>query len=158
MTPQEPGWRSLRLEGVDGDWYALDAFIGRGQWVVVNIWGPKCPPCVEELPELGSFHDTYVDGPAMVPGIAIDFPSFDYAKINAVWGFMESYLLDFRILMADYTVYRKLVDGKQLYAVPTSLLHAPDGALAAQHIGTLIQGTLERYLNEQDECFKVAPR
>ena len=158
VIAQELDWRGLRLEGANGDWHALDAFIGRGQWVVMNIWGPTCPPCVEEMPELGSFHNTYFDGHAMVLGIAINFPSFGYAKSNEVQAFMEAYLLDFPVLMADHTVYAKLVDSKQLQAVPTSLLFTPDGALAAQHVGTLTQATLERYLNEKDETFKVAPR
>ena len=157
-SASDSGWRALRLQGVDGQWHSLEAFVGRGQWVVVNIWGPKCPPCEEEMPELGSFHDTYVDGPAMVLGIAIDFPSFDHAKVEEVQAFMDAYLLDFPVLMADHTVYGKLVDGAQLQAVPTSLLYAPDGSLAVRHVGTLTQAMLERYLQQRDANFQIAPQ
>ena len=157
-SAEDSGWRELRLEGIDGQWHALDAYIGRGQWVVVNIWGPRCPPCVEEMPELGSFHDTYVDGPAMVLGIAIDFPSFGYAKAKEVQAFMDDYLLDFPVLMADHTVYAQLVDGAQLQAVPTSLLYAPDGSLTVRHVGTLTQTILERYLQQRDANFQVVLR
>lgn len=150
------GWHGLHLEGVDGQQHALGAFIGRGQWVVVNIWGPRCPPCVEEMPELGSFHDAYADGPAMVLGIAIDFPSFGYGQAEEVRAFMEAYLLDFPVLLSDHTIHARLTGGTPLQAVPTSLIYAPDGALAVQHIGTLTHATLEAYLRKADPDFPVA--
>ena len=94
----------------------------------------------------------------MVLGIAIDFPSFGYAKAGEVRAFLDDYLLDFPVLLADHSVYGKLTDGSVLPAVPTSLLYTPEGQLAVTHVGTLTQATLEAYLADRDPQFQRAPR
>ena len=148
------GGPQLSLKNLDGEWHSIDEFVGRGQWVLVNIWGPRCPPCVEEMPELGSFHDRHSGAGAMVLGIAIDFPSFGYAVATDVRQFLDDYLIDFPVLLADHTVFARLTDGQQLRAVPTSLLYRPDGVLAVVHTGTLTQLQLEQYLARQDARFR----
>ena len=149
------GWRQLALAGLDGKSRPLADFIGRGQWVVVNIWGPKCPPCVEEMPELGSFHDEHAGHGAMVLGIALDFPSFGYAKKDEVETFLDEYLIDFPVLLADHTVYRDLTGRAQLKAVPTTLLYDREGQLVGEHVGTLTQAGLESYLKQRDPDMKA---
>ncbi|MFW5440542.1 MAG: TlpA family protein disulfide reductase [Methylophilaceae bacterium] len=47
------------LDGVDGKKYSLDEFVGKGKWVVVNVWATACPFCREELFDLASFHDRH---------------------------------------------------------------------------------------------------
>ncbi len=39
---------------------------------MVNIWGTFCPPCINEMPDLGKLNSSYKKGQFQVVGIVID--------------------------------------------------------------------------------------
>jgi len=51
----------LVLPDLEGQSHPLSEYIGKGKWTLVNVWGPRCPPCQEELPELVRFHDDKIE-------------------------------------------------------------------------------------------------
>jgi thiol-disulfide isomerase/thioredoxin len=138
-----------RLEGLDGKQHALSEYLAKGKWTLVNIWGPTCPPCKEEIPELVLFHEEHMDKDAQVLGIAIDFPSFGYAKKQAVKKFFDDYLVDFPILLSDSTISRKLGAG-MLEGLPTTYMYSPDGRLVAKQVGAITREIIENFINRYE--------
>ncbi len=139
---------SLQLEDTAGKLHALDDYIGKGKWVVLNIWGPGCPPCREEMPDLVRFHDKHVERDAMVLGIAIDFPSYGYADKNKVASFMEEYLVDFPVLLSDGSITLQMGLGP-LQGLPTTFVYTPDGEVAGMQVGGVTENMLDEFIQKQ---------
>lgn len=135
------------LAGLDNKNHNLSEFIGHGKWVVLNIWGTRCPPCREEVPELVSFHDEHKDDDSIVVGIAIDFPSYGYANKDEVIAFSDDHLIDFPILLSDATVTEKLALGR-LEGLPTSYIFDPKGKVVGKQVGGITQKILEDFITK----------
>jgi thiol-disulfide isomerase/thioredoxin len=137
----------ISLEGIDDSKHKISEYIGRGQWVVLNIWGTRCPPCREEVPELVNFHDEYKSKGGIVLGIAIDFPSYGYAKKDEVIAFSDDYLIDFPILLSDASVTQKLGLGR-LEGLPTTFIFDPEGKVVGTQVGGITKKILEDFINK----------
>jgi thiol-disulfide isomerase/thioredoxin len=146
------------LEGIDGNKHNLNAFIGKGKWTALNIWGARCPPCLEEMPELVHFHDDHKDTKAIVVGVAIDFPSYGYAKRQEVITFMEEHLIDFPVLLSDAGISERIGAGR-LEGIPTTYLYTPEGELVAMQIGgvtrNMLEAFIQKYHNKTDSSSEV---
>ncbi|HEV7809340.1 MAG TPA: TlpA disulfide reductase family protein [Candidatus Limnocylindrales bacterium] len=61
----------------------------RGRPVIVNFWGPSCPPCVTELPLLAAKMQEHAADGLVVLGVLTDDPvggALDFAKAHqATW-------------------------------------------------------------------------
>ncbi|MBT9498310.1 MAG: TlpA family protein disulfide reductase [Zoogloea sp.] len=125
-------------------------YIGRGQWTVLTVWGPRCPPCIEEMPELQKFHDANKDGRARVLGVAVDFPSFGLARRDEVARFSENYLISFPVLLGSEEAFTRF-GGADLLGVPTTVIYDPNGAIVARHMGSVNRDMLERFINKWDK-------
>jgi thiol-disulfide isomerase/thioredoxin len=136
----------ISLDSIDDSEHKLSEYIGRGQWVVLNIWGTRCPPCREEMPELVSFHDAHKNLNGMVIGIAIDFPSYGYADKVEVSDFADDYLIDFPVLLSDSTITEKIGLGR-LEALPSTYLFAPDGKVVGMQVGAITKKILEDFID-----------
>jgi len=143
--PAYASGHSTRLENLKGEPHSLSEYIGKGKWVVFNIWGPKCPPCLEEVSELVSFHEDYRDKDAMVVSMALDFPSFQYADRQQVAEFVEDYFVTFPVLLGDSGLSEKIT-GRPLMGTPSSYLYDPEGRLAAVQVGSITQELIERFI------------
>ena len=135
------------LNSIDDSKHKLSEYIGHGKWVVLNIWGTRCPPCREEMPELVNFHDKHKNDDAIVVGIAIDFPSYGYAKKNEVVSFADDHLIDFPILLSDSTITEKIGLGR-LEALPTTYLFDPTGTLVGAQVGAITKKILENFIKK----------
>ena len=142
--------KSIMLEGLDGKQHAVDKYIGKGKWTVLNLWGTNCPPCREEMPDLVQFHDTHKDTNAIVVGIAIDFPSYGYAKKEAVIAFADDFLIDFPLLLSDSYVTEKLGLGR-LEGLPTTQLYNSSGKLVAKQVGGITKTIIENFIENYTE-------
>ena len=140
----------IQLLDTRGKPHSLGDYIGKGKWVVLNIWGPGCPPCEEEMPELVRFHDAHASagGNAMVLGIAIGFPGYDYADASRVQTFMEEYLIDFPVLLSDGSITGQMGLG-ELQGVPTTYVFTPQGEIAGMQVGAITQAVLDRFIEEK---------
>jgi len=139
----------IQLQGLDGKQHELSEFLGKGKWTLVNIWGPECPPCKEEIPELVLFHEKHMNIDAQVVGIAIDFPSFGYAKRKAVEKFVDEYLVEFPVLLSDSSISRKLGAGA-LEGLPTTFMFTPDGRLVAEQVGAITREIIENFIDRYE--------
>ena len=110
----------LSFPDLEGKSHSLSEYVGKGKWTIVNIWGPRCPPCQEELPELVRFHDEHYKIDATMLGIALDYPSFGDAKVSEVADFAEEYLVEYPILLGNAEIVGKLGGGR-IQVMPTTL-------------------------------------
>jgi len=152
LAPLQAGAASpdVALNDIHGKPHHFSEYIGRGQWTVLSVWGPRCPPCIEEMPELQKFHDAHKNGKATVIGVAVDFPSFGPARRDEVARFAESYLISFPLLLGDEKVFTRF-GGADLLGVPTTLIYDPKGAIAARHTGLVSRDMLERFIKKWDQ-------
>jgi len=134
------------IENIDGSQQKLSNYIGHGKWVVLNIWGTRCPPCREEMPELVNFHDEHKNNNAIVVGIAIDFPSYGYANKSEVIAFADDYLIDFPILLSDSSITEKIGLGR-LTGLPTTYVFNPDGVVIGMQVGGITEKILNEFIN-----------
>ena len=137
----------IALKSLDDSKHKLSEYIGQGKWDVLNIWGTRCPPCREEMPELVRFHDEHNDTDGIVLGIAIDFPSYGYANKKEVIAFAEDYLIDFPILLSDASITEKTGLGR-LEGLPTTYLFNPNGHLAGMQVGGISKKILEDFIEK----------
>ena len=137
------------LEGLDGDRHNLNEYIGKGRWTALNIWGTRCPPCLEEMPELVHFHDDYQDSKAIVVGVAIDFPSFGFAKKDEVVAFVDDHLIEFPVLLSDAGISVKIGAGR-LEGLPTTYLYSPRGELVGAQVGGVTRTMLEAFIKKYE--------
>ena len=137
------------LNGLDGNRHNLNEFIGRGKWTVLNIWGARCPPCLEEMPELVHFHDEHKDTNAIVVGVAIDFPSYGYANKEEIAEFIDDHLIEFPVLLSDASISEKIGAGI-LEGLPTTYLYTPQGKLVGMQVGGITRNILEAFINKYE--------
>ena len=137
----------ISLKSIDDSPHKLAEYIGNGKWVVLNIWGTRCPPCREEMPELVRFHDEHKDNDAIVVGIAIDFPSYGYANRIEVSSFAEDYLIDFPILLSDSRITEKMGLGR-LQGLPTTYMFNPSGNIVGMQVGAITRKILDDFIEK----------
>ncbi len=135
----------VKLQDLQGKERHFSEYIGRGHWTVLVVWGPRCPPCVEEMPDLQSFHDVYKDKNAKVLGVAVDFPSFGSAKKAEVAKFAEDYLISFPLLLGSAESFTRF-GGADLLGVPTTLIYDPKGAIVVRHTGSVSRRMIENFI------------
>jgi thiol-disulfide isomerase/thioredoxin len=138
----------VSLHDPQGKPHHFSEYIGRGQWTVLVVWGPRCPPCIDEMPELQGFHDDYSAGAAMVLGVAVDFPSFGQAKRDEVAQFAEDHLISFPLLLGSADSFTRF-GGAELQGVPTTLIYDPKGAIVVRHTGSVTRDMIERFIAKE---------
>jgi thiol-disulfide isomerase/thioredoxin len=137
----------ISLNSIDDSKHKLSEYIGQGKWVVLNIWGTRCPPCREEMPELIQFHDEHKDSDAIVVGVAIDFPSYGYANEKEVKTFAEDYMIDFPILLSDSSITEQIGVGR-LEGLPSSYVFDPEGNIVGMQVGAITKKILEDFISK----------
>lgn len=144
----------LVLTGLDGKPYRFDEYFKLDKWIVLNVWGPKCPPCIEEMPQLQAFHDEHSQKDAIVIGLAIDYPSFGFAKIDEVNEFIELNSVTYTILLGDADTVPRFSAGP-LLGIPMTIIFKPGGKLAGSHVGMVTVNQIENFVKGvRTEIFK----
>jgi peroxiredoxin len=145
---------ALKLEGIDGEKHALNDYVGHGKWVVVNVWATACPYCRHELYDLTNFHNAHQDKEAIVVGLTIDWPSFEYPEKNYLADFASSHFIDYPILMADGELASRVI-GQSVDMVPISFLYNPEGKLVKRINGMVTEKVLEEVIRQNPEDYHL---
>lgn len=144
----------LLLDGLDGKQHSLDEYIGKGKWVVVNVWATACPYCRRELFDLTSFHDRHHKSDAMVVGLTLDLESFDIPNKVNLTNFAASYLIDYPLLLVSGKLATKAI-GIPVTTVPTTLFYNPAGQMVYKTNGGLTTDILEAVINGEKPSMSV---
>jgi thiol-disulfide isomerase/thioredoxin len=137
------------LVRIDGVTQPMSDYIGKGKWVVINVWSPTCPACVKELPTLEKFRARHRDD-VIVLGITLDFPSFNYGKVDIIKDFMKSHPLDYPIFLADLDLTAAVI-GNRLVAIPLIAIFHPDGRVLARWPGDIDIDEIEEFMRNYKE-------
>ena len=127
----------MPLEDLDGNQANLKSF--EGKWVVVNYWATWCPPCIEEMPELQSFHDEHADNNAMVIGINTELISRSRLR-----RFLDDYFITYPIFVSRPTQQSEL---GLIPGLPTTFLVNPDGKVVARQVGPVTRDMIEQFID-----------
>ncbi len=135
----------LSLKGTDDQLHQLSEYVGKGKWVVVNVWSSACKFCRFELPDLVDFHDTHYKKDAMVLGIAIDLKTFGYPDEQTVKNFVQDYFIDYPNLYASADQAAEMV-GEPITAIPISFFFNPQGEMVGHWQGIIERDQLEKII------------
>ena len=138
------------LMGSDAKKHHLKDFLGKGKWTAVIVWGPKCPACIEEMPDIQGLYDDRERTNINVLGLVVDFPTFSYAKIKQVQQFEEDYFITFPNLLISSSLFYELGLGR-LQGTPTIILVDPKGKVSAMQLGGVPRGVMENHVARQEE-------
>lgn len=112
----------LMADGVAGsydDW--------QGRWVVINYWAEWCAPCRHEIPELNRLHAAREAIPAVVVGV--NFDGLEGEPLRALIARMG---IEFPVVVGAPRLHYEYPLPTVL---PTTVVIAPDGTLAATLVG-----------------------
>lgn len=126
----------MELKGIDGSIQQLSDF--KGKWIVVNYWATWCPPCIEEMPELQSYHDDYEKRGAMVIGINTELVGKDQ-----LLGFLDDYFITYPIFTSP-PIQESALGG--IPGLPTTFLISPQGEIVARQVGGVTREMIEKFI------------
>ena len=108
----------------------------RGRPVIIDFWATWCAPCVQQIPVLNAFQAAHY-GEVTVLGIAVDSRG-----IEAVAPFATEHGIQYPVLLGD----ESLAQEYGAFGFPSLYVIAPDGSIAANHVGVITEEELEEAL------------
>lgn len=124
-TAEGVPFTDFKGEGLDGSELHLSDFVGRGKYVLADMWASWCGPCKSEIPYLAELYNTYKDKGLVVLGIATWDSPENIKKavtgLNITW----PQLID----TGNAATEKYGVKG-----IPHIILFAPDGTIVARKL------------------------
>lgn len=108
-----------------------------GHTLLINFWATWCAPCRQELPRLQRFADSPEGARVQVIGIAID-------REAPVRRFLEEIGVNYENYVGGMEAARAAEQFAPDFALPLSVVVAPDGTVLAVHTGVIQAGDLVR--------------
>ncbi|GAA4365131.1 TlpA disulfide reductase family protein [Kangiella marina] len=99
----------------------------RGQWLVINFWAEWCPPCLEEIPELGRLV-------AENPEINVIGVSFDKLSNQELEGLVDKLDIQYPIVATEPMPYLPVAKPQSL---PGTYLISPSGQTMGPILGKI---------------------
>ena len=133
----KPDYPKLVVRTFDGQDFDLAA--QRGKWVVVNFWATWCNPCLKEIPDLDAMDKARED--LVVIGLA--YEEIERADMET---FLKDHPMSYPIALID--VYNPPADFDTPRGLPMTYLIAPDGKVAARHLGPVTSQQLSSEIED----------
>ena len=147
-TPSYSESTKLTLFDINGIERAMNDYIGHQKWVLLNVWSPSCSFCVQELPKITLFKKNNPEVPIIA--VTLDYPSFEYGRIDVINEFLKKYPQDYPIFLADIDQVSKLI-GMRLVGIPLIALFNPEGKPVARWPGEIEINEIEKFITNYKE-------
>ncbi len=139
-----PAFATANLSGEN----VTDNIFAQKKITVVNIWGTFCPPCIDEMPELGEWAKN-MPADAQLIGIVCDVQGNDDAQtIQAAMQILSDSNANFVNLVPDAEIMQYL---QNVQAVPTTIFVDSQGNLIGEPV---IGADVESYKMRVEEFLK----
>ncbi len=114
---------------IDFDGLAINSEDLKGDVVVINFWGIKCKPCIQEIPQLNSYTEKFITNKIHFIGITSDSKDdlLEFLKENP-----------FKYKICSTSEYQKLMlDFNKFPAVPIHFIIDKDWRIVYRYVGKL---------------------
>ncbi len=132
------------IKGKDmaGNNIALSDFIGKGNYVLMDVWASWCHPCREEIPNLAKLHEQYKDKGLTVIGL------FTWDKAENLPKAMEQEKITWPQIID--TENRQAMHQYGISGIPHIILFSPEGIILKRNLrGENMIKTVENILNKK---------
>ena len=137
----EEGKPFADIKGVDknGKPVSLSDYVGKGNYVLMDMWSTWCGPCKEEIPNLALLHDKYKDKDLVVLGM------FVWDKADNLSAFLDKEGISWPQIIDKENV---AMDTYGTNGIPFIVLFAPDGTILKRDLrrDNMIR-TIDKYMN-----------
>lgn len=125
-----------------------NAIFAQKKITVVNIWGTFCPPCIDEMPELGEWAKN-MPSDAQIIGLVCDVGGYDdLATIDAAKQILNESGADFVNILPNDELGKYL---EKIDAVPTTIFVDAQGNLIGDPV---VGASVEMYKQRVSEYLK----
>ena len=114
-----------------------------GRTLLINFWATWCAPCRKEMPLLEQFQESRNPDRMQVIGIAID-------RVDPVIRFLGETGVTYPNLVGEMDATRAAEQFAPGFALPLSVVAAPDSTVLAVHIGEIRASDLEQIATVAD--------
>ena len=135
-TAAESG--NFTLHDMNGKQHKLSDY--KGKWVLVNYWATWCPPCLEEVPDLVTLHDTRKNKDLVVIGVVQD-----YQNTKEVTEYVDDMLMSYPIVLGNESVTKQIGTAEVL---PTTFIYNPQGKLVKTKRGLITKQYIEKLIEQ----------
>ena len=132
LAENEPVWLLDELNTTDiyGEPVDLSLFV-EDELVMVNVWATYCPPCLQEMSDLGKLSEKWAAEGVRIVGLVSDVIDGslnpDAAQLELAQTIAEQTGASYTHLVPDLRLVMKVLSGIQY--VPTTFFVKPDGSL-----------------------------
>lgn len=141
LAPVWDGQPFRDVEGLtlDGEPARLSDYVGRGKYVLADVWANWCGPCIKMAQYiLAPLYNEYKDNPDIqFLGLAID----DVSKLAVTHDLQWPQIMNCKKLMGTYIAR----------SFPELILFGPDGTIIKRYINHPDVNTLKKFIDEQLE-------
>lgn len=129
---------------LSGEEKSMDDY--KGQWLVINFWAEWCPPCLEEIPELGLLAKEK-------PDIAILGVSFDKLTNDELKALVDKLEISYPIVATEPMPYLPVAKPQSL---PGTYLVSPSGQTMGPILGKIDRGKILKIIKTVEGKLEAA--
>lgn len=118
---------------IDGKAMTSEIF-AQSKLTMVNVWATYCPPCINEMPDLGEIGREYETSEFQIVGIVCDvMEGASYAEKEEAESIIAETKADYPHILLNEELYYNLVSASS--SVPTTYFFNQDGELLGYLVG-----------------------